>query len=478
MKKAMLLPCFLLGGLSLMAQSQHHPFSLKKSNEKHRKFINHLLESQVQVSGTAQKPTATQQRVIAQAYIDDNSMPSDSFAYKYSGTHGSRFDANNLTFGYNQNFQSDYLPLSNFSMVSPLSMNLLADSINYYEQDTLSNIQKAFYRSDNKVDSFYSIDMSSTPNIDIEKTIHHFNSQGFLNTITLLDNYNNYPSFDAESQQNFSYNTAQTKLINDTTFDISGGTSDFSGTNKYHYNAQNNIDSITYSLFDGTSVTPYQLSHIEYTTDNKIQKVTTFYYSADTVAITIKDSFAYAGNQPYFTLYDEYYYGGFDSSGNRIIRTIGTNGMPDSAQTYYTESGAWTEDTYIKYSYNSYNNPTKIVAHVNEDSSFAGQINFYYETYDDGVSPPASINDIKGNKDFSIYPNPFDNKINIQWKGAKANQTKISLVNVLGQTVYNAAQNLNIGTNTLDIPNLTKGNYILLIQDEKGNIWKSQLVKN
>jgi hypothetical protein len=466
MKKAFLLPCILLAGLSLNAQTQHfNPFK-KSTSDQHRLFVNKLIQKQMQAGSEAQKPTGTQQRVVAQTFIDAADLATDSFTYKYSGTRGSKYNQNNANFDYNEEFLSDYLPLSNFQM-NYTSLDLLADSIKYYSNDTLSSVSSGFYRSDNKLDSFFVFD---GPLVDtgVSKIRHSFNSQGFLNTAISSDNYNGPMA--TTQKQIFSYNTAQTHLLSDTLFNSDGvGGLTFAGVATYHYNAQNNVDTVKYFNVGGSGLQLSQFINILYTADNKVQNVYYSLYSPDT--LVIMDTFVYSNNQSYYTNWFITYYFPSDStySSNAINKYVGTNGLPDSVVSV-TDGDI---DFILKYHYNSYNNPDSIIG-LNGDSTLAEKLNFYYEIYDDGIS---SIKNVNNSNDFNIYPNPFDNKINIDWKTKQANEATVNLVNVLGQTVYSKIQTLNTGNNVLDLPKLNSGNYIILINDASGNTWSRQLVK-
>lgn len=71
--------------------------------------------------------------------------------------------------------------------------------------------------------------------------------------------------------------------------------------------------------------------------------------------------------------------------------------------------------------------------------------------------------------DINIYPNPVKGVLNVQWNGSeKVLKTNISLINILGQTEYVKVTELKKGNNKIEIPNLAKGNYILLIAADNG----------
>ncbi len=481
MKNALLLSIFLLGGLTAMAQSQfqdhlqHNPH-LSKQAADNQKLINNILSAQPATASVANKPTTIQQRVIAQTFINQFHSVEDSVQYKYSGTNGSKFNFNDPQLNYDVRFYSSYLP-SEVVALPNLNSYLLADSIFDYfgGSDTVGRISNAFYNSGNKVDSFCDDDLGS-PN-DVLKTVHTFNAQHFLTQVTTLSNTNAPNIFDTSIVKKYCYDIAGTQLLSDTLYRSFNNALRIFNATHYHYNAQSLVDSIYgYTLRD-SGYELSQISAIKYNANSQLQNINVFYFNENQALTNLEiDTVGYAASVPFYTYYAVTYVDLIANNveGASIIKTVGNNNLPDSV-TYVSFDNSGTDVIALKYTYNGFNNPIKLVGTNMSDSSFSSQYNFYYETFDDAVT---AIINIKNNKDFSIYPNPFNNKLNIDWKGAKANQTKIALVNVLEQMVYSSNQNLITGTNTIDIPNLIKGNYVLLIQDVKGNTWKSQLVKN
>ncbi|MCD6062449.1 MAG: hypothetical protein K0R82_360, partial [Flavipsychrobacter sp.] len=73
----------------------------------------------------------------------------------------------------------------------------------------------------------------------------------------------------------------------------------------------------------------------------------------------------------------------------------------------------------------------------------------------------------------SIYPNPFTGLLTIE--GAAA-ATKISLMNMLGQQVYNGV--LSSNKETINTSNMPAGNYILHLTDAAGQRKSIKLTKD
>jgi hypothetical protein len=180
----------------------------------------------------------------------------------------------------------------------------------------------------------------------------------------------------------------------------------------------------------------------------------------------------------YVTFFQEdYYEDGVFTDGFREVKFPGTSGLPDSIQAFERPDIAtpYQYTASLLPTYNSYNNPTAFyVKSLLTGTDTMAKVSFYYETYEDGIS---GIDPVANNKDFNVYPNPFSNNINIDWKGKQQSNVTIRLTNIVGQEVYKTSMKLTTGKNAISIPSLNSGNYILLIQDADGKSWSSKMVK-
>lgn len=69
----------------------------------------------------------------------------------------------------------------------------------------------------------------------------------------------------------------------------------------------------------------------------------------------------------------------------------------------------------------------------------------------------------------NVFPNPVAEVLNINRNDqGKALNTRLSLLNILGQSVFNTTLVLKTGNNPVNIPNLAAGNYILCITMDNG----------
>ncbi len=78
-----------------------------------------------------------------------------------------------------------------------------------------------------------------------------------------------------------------------------------------------------------------------------------------------------------------------------------------------------------------------------------------------------STNDPKFDSAMTLFPNPAQDVINLNYEFNATTSLKVSLVNILGQTVYTADMpEVTSGTAILDIHNLTSGTYMIQITDQ------------
>jgi hypothetical protein len=470
MKKAVLLAASL--GCMIQAQAQiGKTVPENKKLKEHRAMVQKALKGQLG-GGTAQKPTGTQHRVIAQTMLEAGDLIPDSTTFKYSGTKGSNFNYDNQEFVYTADFSSWYAPRPLFPMVeNPLDM--LADTISDYYDNILTTRATAAYRPDNKLlsstSTFYAT--PPTPNF-YNKTVNGYNTQGHvIASYELRSNDNGVSYQDTNTVTRTSYNAAFTQVVADSIYEQTGSGLEFNTLVRYFYSVSGKLDSM---ITTDASLSPLEKLSFDYYSDGKLRKLTAI--SMDGFNAT--DSFGYTSGIGYTTLWDSKASFEFEGEtmiyGSRILKYPGTGGLPDSLRMFDYESttGDWTYYMTAKYSYTTFSEPQQIDFAAGSDP--LGTIKFYYESYDDGVS---AINPVAVNKDFSIYPNPFRSNIAIDWKGKAQSNVSVRLVNILGQEVYSTAMELNTGSNTLNLPALNSGNYILVIRDAAGKSWSSKVVK-
>jgi hypothetical protein len=81
-------------------------------------------------------------------------------------------------------------------------------------------------------------------------------------------------------------------------------------------------------------------------------------------------------------------------------------------------------------------------------------------------------------KYISIYPNPASGKVNIDLNTRQSHQIKIEIINTMGLVVKNVATAANDANHiSVDIANLTNGQYFVKITDDKGNVIVKKIQK-
>lgn len=76
---------------------------------------------------------------------------------------------------------------------------------------------------------------------------------------------------------------------------------------------------------------------------------------------------------------------------------------------------------------------------------------------------PVGVENISNNK-LSIYPNPANQSLNVDFGSVKANNAQLQLINTIGQVVYTGTSN-SASINTIDVSSLGAGIYFLSVQN-------------
>jgi|GEM_PF-941309 len=449
-----------------------------KKMKEHHAVVRQLLNRQG--SSLAQKPTGTRYRVIAQAveapsFENPGTTEIDSTRFRYSGTRGSRFDYNSTDLLFNEYPEPIYAPAM-MVPYTPDPLNMLADTITSYLDGVLTDASALTYRSDNKVSGLLSTYYNAGGTADYyDRYYADYNAQGHLTQNLFLGGTASPSALDSLQKRIVSYNAAFTQVLSDSVYTYDGTAFALEIVARYYYNASNRLDSAIVFNFTSGSAEEAEKLYLDYYSDGKLRRIIA---SSEADGFSMADSFAYTTGIDYVTHWDSKFTFVFEGEeltfGSRIIRYPGSSGLPDSAKVYDFDgiSGTWTEYQTITYSYTSFGEPGTIT--LTEAGGGAEEVHrFYYEEYDNGLS----ISPLAENKEFRVFPNPFQNHLAIDWKGKQQSQVTLRLVNILGQEVYRSGLKLVSGSNRITLPELQPGNYILLLQDAQGKTWSEKLVK-
>ena len=93
-------------------------------------------------------------------------------------------------------------------------------------------------------------------------------------------------------------------------------------------------------------------------------------------------------------------------------------------------------------------------------------------------TPPTSIDSEIFNGTLSIYPNPNKGVFNLDLINVQDGKYTISVDNLLGQEVYSETRNvINTSTNIVNLSNLTKGVYMINIENNDTSINRKIIIE-
>jgi hypothetical protein len=124
----------------------------------------------------------------------------------------------------------------------------------------------------------------------------------------------------------------------------------------------------------------------------------------------------------------------------------------------------------------NFNKPNVLVKFVTTNDN--GN-NLYVDNINLSQPKPTSISAIiNANEDVVLFPNPTNELVNLRINASSSFIANISLLNVLGQTVYTKQVSLNDGGNSiqLDVAELASGVYSFIIDSTSGSITKKLMI--
>lgn len=238
---------------------------------------------------------------------------------------------------------------------------------------------------------------------------------------------------------------------------------------------------LTYDYYNLLGVNWIQTYHMEYAYDgsNRIISVLTQNYGNGGLVNDYKDTFIYNGSS---THYSEMYYYTWDNTNMlwapyyNYVNTYNANGFIDTniLMSYSTQ---W--DTLYKAVYvydnagllcqNLYSYP--YLGNGSFSTTASDTQTYYYEEYfPTNIKSPSTTG-----IGINIYPNPSTNAITLDIPTSGLGN--VSIMNATGQLLYKS-EHISLNKQTIDIHQLPKGNYILMVQDDKErHIYQRQFVK-
>jgi hypothetical protein len=88
------------------------------------------------------------------------------------------------------------------------------------------------------------------------------------------------------------------------------------------------------------------------------------------------------------------------------------------------------------------------------------------------------IKELQSLSQLELYPNPNNGDFTLKITSAKASETRISLLNMLGQEVWTDNKTISAGAQEIDLTtNVSAGVYMLRLQNEDGKVQRSVVVR-
>jgi hypothetical protein len=88
------------------------------------------------------------------------------------------------------------------------------------------------------------------------------------------------------------------------------------------------------------------------------------------------------------------------------------------------------------------------------------------------------IRELQSLSQLELYPNPNNGDFKLKITSTKASETRISLLNMLGQEVWTDNKTLSVGSQEMDLTtNVAAGVYVLRLNNEDGQVQKSVVLR-
>ena len=454
----------LLLGLALftaMEASAQNFFQLPAAKNEQAALFRKIISGQAGNSA-AQRPTTIQQRVIGMAVQGSDA---DSVGYTYSGTNGSTYNYNSLSFTFATQFDIVYPPHPLLPMIEHSDM-MKADSILSFDNSGLYYIEAASYNSINKIDTIVSREA------DVNQgwmTTAEYDAGGAPYQVDYfdLDEMGSTPT----QRTLHVYNDTDTRLLSDSLYDWDGTEWLLSQYVVYNYNSDGKVAEMIHYI-PGVA-DPFYSIVVNWNSDGLIENLSQYEGSIENGIVQLTDTVTYFPGTNMYKSYIEYYLFGEDEYITQFTRSLNADNLPDSIMLATFQSGfGWEETGVILANYNDYNNPVSLtlIPAIPEDE--VTSVLFYYEEYDDA----STVQELNSAKQLLVYPNPFVNQISFEWQES-GSVASLSITDMLGRCVFQQELPAQTGVQTVNVPEIATGNYLLQITDDQGHRYQSKLTK-
>jgi|GEM_PF-3301989 len=431
----------------------------------HKQILSFLFNRQSANIFTAEKTTGTQERMIAYSKLDGALTPTrllGTISFSYSGTRGSTFDFNTMSYEYY--YLPDLYKYPPFIEMQPIANNTASVAYDSFLEfrprtSTFGGDTATFYRKYNGILPLYSAHEISDTSLETDSLGY----DPFGNVLFDIVVYKYPHRIDTSYGQFFTYDSKQ-RLIMDSIANnaIYSGIQPFYIMH-YNYNSRGNLISVSM---------PGELWTISYTSDNKIQTVV--YDTGLSNTPYQIDSFAYTTGVPYYTFTSD----SLRSKGKwrfnaSSLKYVNADLLPDSMIELYVSLYPKPDKTKHTYSYTAENNP--ITDYVNFTSLAGSNVvstTYYYETY-------TGINNIPNpTASFQLYPNPATDKLYIKQIGQQiSGAAQLYLYDASGKLVQRNSLMLNNTAISIPISGRASGIYFYSLQQNDIILTSGKFVK-
>jgi len=466
MKKLLLSLFTSLTALSLYAQQQDYRIELRDQ------LVNSILQKQAAATRVAAKTTGTKERLIGtKSYYRVSGGPFtsyDSTILEYTGTNGSKYDFNKMTYNiFSLPDQSEFPTLYTHTASPNNIADIMFDSVQDYNlSGGAISMHTRYYRR-------YSGNLATKSGYVYYDTISNYNiytynAKGDVTSVVFVGST---PSkYDTSYIRYFTYD-ASGKLTEDSMVQKTAGIYKPYFRLNYTYDGSGRIAQGFVYYMSATLGTLRLWSKYTMNYDAS-SRIATLQTDTGTTSVPYdRITYGYTPGINYYTLNaDSMWTGSNWVSSTTTTKYINASGLPDSMVSVYAIG---SENKHV-YTYDATGN-------VNADTSYSiatgsSSVNYqqyFYEPYTDAVHdvqlPMLTA---------QLYPNPVNDVMRISIQNMQGNNpAQLSIYNEQGQIVKRAILNTMSGQAVMHIEDLASGIYFVNIQVNGYSVNTEKLIK-
>ncbi len=261
---------------------------------------------------------------------------------------------------------------------------------------------------------------------------------------------------------------AQNKTIADSSYTYNTGASswELSDLTTYEYDANGNMVKGNYKEWDGAAWVDVGTIIALYDVQNR--RLSGTVYNFGTTNIQYQDSLQYNATGGI-----TYYQVGSAQSGAfapvfRQFRYPNPAGKPDSVFLDGYNAGNWIKLYRLTFDFNTDGDPTSLKQYEYTGNGYSPDASVNQE-YFYGTSWPVGLQQVAvAQNEFTLFPNPAQSNITLQYKGTGAyNTTTVQVGSMDGKVMYQGTADAS-GKTSINLDRFTTGLYWIAVRDAKG----------